>query len=472
MAETPEPEDVELEPIPAAEQDSLVDRMSSSLEGRGPLVIAVVATMASLALLCLFAYLLLRPEGAEEEPTPTPETESEQVEELDTDTFEYQAISDTGAITLTMETPVFLDVAGEEFTVQAEVLPESGPWTPPAVNETTAAWVYGAVINYVFGLDDTNENQELLENLVVGDELSLTARSGTTTSFVVSERKRVESNDPEIYAQREPSLTLLLIEEDPEEQRLVVKGRYVVPDSSGDEPAGRVVELGETAQLESLQITVTGVNVLYDRPEAPNGFAIYHVDYQVQNVGQVSVNINTLTMVVADDLGNLYALNPTVSQLGNNPPLSGSIGAGETVVATAGYQIPAGLSSTTVRWQVSIVGTGSQVQFNLPFQNSSGEQGQVNTEVQEATVSQDGGSLLVVGQITNLGQETVVVDVTDVTLVGTTGTVFLKLSTNPAFPWTIPPGQTLLFGVTFQRPLGSEAIFTVLDQSFQLSGIR
>ena len=66
-----------------------------------------------------------------------------------------------------METPVFLDVAGEEFTVQAEVLPESGPWTPPAVNETTAAWVYGAVINYVFGLDDTNENQELLSDQAI-----------------------------------------------------------------------------------------------------------------------------------------------------------------------------------------------------------------------------------------------------------------------------------------------------------------
>ena len=122
--------------------------------------------------------------------------------------------------------------------------------------------------------------------------------------------------------------------------------------------------------------------------------------------------------------------------------------------------------------KISIVGTGSQVQFNLPFQNSSGEQGQVNVQVQEATVSQDGGSLLVIGQVTNIGEETVVVDVTDVTLVGATGTIFLKLSTNPAFPWTVPPGQTLLFGVTFQRPLGSEATFTVLDQSFQLSGIR
>ena len=80
--------------------------------------------------------------------------------------------------------------------------------------------------------------------------------------------------------------------------------------------------------------------------------------------------------------------------------------------------------------------------------------------------------MLVVGQITNVGEETVIVDVTDISLTSATGTVFLKLSTNPAFPWTVPPGQTLLFGVTFQRPLGSDATFTVLNQSFQLSGIR
>jgi hypothetical protein len=471
VAEAPE-EDIK-EPVPAEEDEGLGHRLRRRLDGRGPLVIAIVASVASLALLCLFGYLLLRGDGdgAEEQATPTAESEDEQVD-VNTDTFEYQSISDTSAITLTMETPIFLDVAGEEFTVQAEVLPESGPWSPPTVNETTAAWVYGAVINYVFGLDDNDQNRELLENLIVGEELALTTRSGATMEFVVSERRSVDSEDQEIFAQREPSITLLLIEEDVEDERPMVKGRYVVPDTSDDVPAGRVVELGETAQLETLQITVNGVNLVYDRPEAPAGFAIFQIDYQAQNVGPEAVSSNTLSMVLADDLGNLYALNPIASQLGNNPPLSGSIGPGQTIAATAGYQIPAGLSSSVLRWQVSFVGTGSQIQVNLPFQNSTESQQQVEVQVQEATVSQDGGSLLVVGQITNISEETVVVDVEDVTLVGASGTVFLKLSTNPAFPWTIPQGQTLLFGVTFQRPLGSEATFSILNQSFQLSGIR
>ena len=257
MADTPEEEIIE--PYLAEEPDSFGDRARNRLEGRGPLIVAVVAIVASLALLCLFAYLLLRPDESDQQPTPVPEIETEEQVEVDTDSFEYQAISDTGAITLTMETPIFLNVAGEEFTVLAEVLPESGPWTPPVVNETTAAWVYGAIINYVFGLDDSSQNREMLDTLVVGDELALTTRNGVTVEFVVSERRMVDSSDQDIYAQREPAITLLLIEEDVEEQRLVVRGRYVVPDSSTDEQVGRVVELGETAQLERLQITVTGV---------------------------------------------------------------------------------------------------------------------------------------------------------------------------------------------------------------------
>jgi hypothetical protein len=470
VADTPE-EEIR-EPHTTDEKNGFVSGVRQRLDGRGPLVIAIVASVASLSLLCLFGYLLLREDdGGNEQPTPTAEIEDGETG-VNTDTFEYQAISDTTAITMTMETPIFLDIAGEEFTIQPEVLPESGSWTPPSVDETTAAWVYGAVINYIFGLDDNNQNREMLENLVVGEELSLTTRSGATMEFVVSERNTVASDDQEIYAQREPSITLLVIEEDVEDQRLLVRGRYVVPDTRTNESAGRVVGLGETAQLESLQFTVSGVNVVYDRPEAPAGFAIFHLDYQVQNVGPESVNSNTLSMVLADDLGNLYAMNPIASQLGNNPPLSGSVGAGQTVVATAGYQIPAGLSSSSLRWQVSIAGTGSQIQVNLPFQNSPDSQQQANVQVQEATVSQDGGSLLVVGQIANVSEETIVIDANDVTLVGASGTVFLKLSTNPAFPWTVPPAQTLLFGVTFQRPLGSDATFTVLNQSFQLSGIR
>jgi len=393
----------------------------SFFSGRAPLIIAIGASIASLVLLCLFAFLLLRPQDSED-PTPTPETPDQP--QIDTDKFPYEAISQAGAITVTLETPIFLDVSGEQFSVQAEILPAEGVWTPPTLSETTVAWVYGSVINYVFGLDDTNENQALLEGLAVGDEIALTTRSGSSSTFIVSSRNQVASDNREIFSQRAPGVTLVVIEDDLEESRLVVQGRYVQSDTQVELDAGRIVDMGETAQIESLQITVSAISTQYDLPGVPQGFAVLHIDYQVQNVGTSAVDTSSLTTVLADDVGNLYALNPTVSQLGNNPPLGDSISPGQTVLATAGYQLPAGLSSPILRWQVSIVGTANGIQVNIPFQDTSAAEQQTNIQVTEITLPPDGSSLLIIGQIVNQGNQPVIINVSDVSLTNSTGTVY------------------------------------------------
>jgi hypothetical protein len=452
--------------------DSQDSRLQSLFSQRGPLIVAIAAAIGGLALLCLFAYLLLNSDSPEE-PDVTPLVEEVLEEEVDTDTYEYQAISESGTISVTLETPIFLNLAGEQYSVQAEVLPESGPWTPEAPYETTALWVYGSVINYVFGLDDTDENRALLNSLSVDDQIILTTRSGVSSNFAVSSRQNIDAEERAVFAQRAPGVTLVLVEEDLEAERMVVRGRYTTTDAGAISPeAGRVVEMGETAQLDSLQITVSGVAHLVDRPEAAEGFAFFMIDYQVQNVGGTSVQASSLTMVLADDLGNLYALNPAASPLGNHPSLNGSIAPGLPVVATTGYQIPISLSSANLHWQVSISGTSSQIQVNIPFQETTSAEQQVRITVQSATVSPDGGSLLIVGLINNESSQPLVVDINNVSLTTTTGTVFQMLSTNPAFPWTIPPGQTLQYGVTFQRPLSGEAIFTILNQSFNLTGLQ
>jgi len=460
MVESPDPET----------SNGLNSRFGGLLSQRGPLVIAIGASVAFLVLLCLFAYLLLRSDESDD-PTSTPPVVETEIE-LDTDVFPYQTISDSGAISQTLETPIFVEIAGEQFSVKAEVLSASGAWTPPTVNETTAAWVYGSVINYIFGLDDTRDNQALLEELDEGDEVVLTTRSGKKSTFSVSSRREVSGDDRDIFAQRSPGITILLIEEDSEDTRVVVQGRYVLSDTKDGANAGQVVEMGQTAQLESLQFTVTGVATQYDRPEAPSGFVFFQIDFQVQNVGNTAFNTSSLNKVLADDIGNLYALNPTASQLGNYPPLSGSISPGQTSLATAGFQIPAGLSTPVLHWRVSIAGSNSTIQIDLPYQDISAVAQQALIEVQDVTISPDGGSVLIIGQIINAGETLFLIDVGEVSLSSSTGTIFQMLSTNPAFPWSIPPDQTLLYGVTFQRPIGSEAIFTIDGQSFQITGLR
>jgi hypothetical protein len=238
--------------------DDFSYRVRTIYADRGPAIIAIGAVVGSLALLCLFTMLLLQSQDREEPPTADPEAVATSAS---SDEFQYVAVSESGSISVTLETPIFLNIAGEDFSVESVAVPEDGPWTPSTSNETTAAWVYSSVINYVFGLDDTNDNRALLERLVIGDEVVLTTRSGSSSSFVVSSRQEVSSDNMDIFAQRLPAVTLVLIEEDLGEQRLMVQGRYVSSDSTIDDSqgqsAGRVVELGETAQLEGLQITAT-----------------------------------------------------------------------------------------------------------------------------------------------------------------------------------------------------------------------
>jgi hypothetical protein len=450
------------------QETGLQARFQPLLSNQPALIVVIIATVGSLALLCLFTYLLTK---SDEEPEPTP-TPVEIVEsEVDTDTFEYLAVSDSGAITVTMETPIFIRIGGEEFTVQAEVVPEDETWDPEIPNETTAIWVYGTVINYVFGLDNTKDNKELLETMALGDEIVLTSRSGASTTFTLSSRQSLSKDNRDVLAQRSPAITIILDSDDPEELRLTVKGRYAASDVKNVSVNEQVVELGETAQLEGLQITANSVSYQAGRVEVPDGFMFYTVDYQVQNVGIARVESGQLNMVLIDDLGNQYAMNPIAAQLGNYPMLNRTLEPGETSIATAGYQIPLGLNSSFLRWQVSRLDSGSQIQVNIPFAEQQAAARQANTQIQEANISEDGSSLIIVGQITNFGEQELIVDVGDLSLTSQ-GTVFLMLSVNPAFPWQVGAGQTIQFLVTFQRPLADTAVFTVLNQSFQLTGLR
>ena len=87
---------IETTPLIAANEPEKMEetgwraRANSVLTNQPALIVVIIATVGSLALLCLFAYLLLRPDQ-EEEPTPTPEDIT--IEEVDTDTFEYVAVS-------------------------------------------------------------------------------------------------------------------------------------------------------------------------------------------------------------------------------------------------------------------------------------------------------------------------------------------------------------------------------------------
>jgi hypothetical protein len=402
------------------------------------------------------------------EPTPFPEgigiTAAEPL---------VVGISEAETISVTLDLPATLRLGGQTFAVQSQALAADGLWSPQLSDAETAVWVYGTIINYIVGLPASSENRTLLTQLAPGDEVRLTTRGGVDFAFTVDERRTVPVTERQIFAQNRPGITLLLMGDraDGADQRLVVKGSYVVSESPAL-GASDLVELGETAQLDDLQFTVTGATYLPDRPEVPSGFAFYLVDFEVQNVGLTAVDISQYQFVLRDEIGNQFAPSPVASQLGNYPPLSGFINANQSRQASAGYQIPRGLLSPSLNWIIGRSGSPGQIQVSIPFSGSPQAASGAAVSLQQVEVSEDRTALIITGEVANMGEQPLVISEENITLRSPDGASHLLLSTNPPFPWSIPSGQAIQFRVTYQRPPGDSAIFTVLNQPFQLTGLR
>lgn len=443
------------------------------------LLLGIVALLVLLTA-CILGFLLLRPlvtgrgggvansgetsgPGA---PTPFPQaTQQAAGESL------VMSISESGTLSMTLDMPATLNVLSSQWAVQPQNIGADGLWNPD-VGEEAAAWINGTIVNYVFGLADTAANRTLLEGLAPGDTILVSTRQGTTHTFTFDSRSQAATSDRSVFSQQSPGITLILVGGSSPE-RLVVRGRYeVAAASSGPSSGKNVIQMGESAQLGNIQITPQANSFLTNRPEAPAGFGFFLVDFTMQNVGVSAIDSAAYRFTLTDEIGNQYALNPIASRLGNNPPLGGFINAGQSVTATAGYQIPAGLVSANLTWTV-IAPDGAQVQTILPF-TAGGAAGQsAVVSVQQATVTSDLNNLIVVGQITNVGVQPLIIAPEDVSLRTATGSDYLLLATNPPFPWTVPPNQTLQFAVTYQRPIGTDAaVFTLLGQPFELSGLQ
>lgn len=438
---------------------------------RAAVIFALVALVA-LAGACVFAAVLLwltvvRPVVIGEDPTPTPLSTAVPVP---TTEGIVMAMDGTSTLTVTLDMPVTLAVKDRTFAVQPQVIAGDGIWAPDVQGET-AVWVYGTIINYVMGLEDSEENRTFLEGLASGDQMVMTTAGEVTYNFSFNSRNLVAANNRDIYTQNVPGITLVLLGTEGQE-RLVVNGRYIVSETAPTTD-NNVVELGEAAQLEDVQLTVTAVTYVPDRPEIPPGFAFYLVDYEIQNLGLTALDSNRLQLFLTDATGNQYVINPIASQVGNYPPVTGFLNANQTIQATAGYQIPATLTSPTLTWVVTRADTGSQLRVTIPF--NGGLQAALGSSIalQTVDVTQDYTGIILQGQVTNVGNQPLVIVESDLSLKTADGATYLLLTTNPAFPWTVGPGQSMQFAVTYQRPLTADsATFTLLNQSFLLSGLR
>ncbi|MDX1416089.1 MAG: DUF4352 domain-containing protein [Candidatus Promineifilaceae bacterium] len=456
--------------------DSQNETSQDFFSGRVPLILLSVLVVISLIAVCGLGYSLIRSSqdasdsDGSGEPTPFPQVAGSG--SFAGDPIVY-GISDSSTVSVTLDLPVNLGISGRQFAVQQVSINPDGSWSPQLPDSNTAGWVYGSIINYIMALTDSDDNRTLIESLVPGAQMIITTQSGANFVFEYESSRQVEVNDQSIFRQLQPGMTLILTESG-EDQRLVANGRFLQTESAGTEDSGRAsIGVGETAQLSDVQVTVTNVTFYPNDPNAPSGFSFFVVDFQLFNPGPTPLDVSQLQLTLVDEVGNQYALNPVASRLGQNEPLTGGfLNAGATLPASVGYQVPDGLVSSSVTVTIFRRDTGDQVQVNIPYSGSNAAQSTTIT-LQSVTVSNDLTSMTMVGQVNNLGEQTLIVKQEDVTLRTPDGASYLLLATNPPFPWTVPAGQTLQYAVTFQTPINADtAIFNILNQPFQLTNLQ
>jgi hypothetical protein len=82
-------------------------------------------------------------------------------------------------------------------------------------------------------------------------------------------------------------------------------------------------------------------------------------------------------------------------------------------------------------------------------------------------ITPDGAGVSVRGVVNNPGEVPVTVTEADVSLT-VQGAPVGMLNASPPLPWTIAPGGSLQFALTFQRPAANAAMLNVLGYQFEI----
>lgn len=437
------------------------------------LILSAVGLLA-LILVCIFGVLLLDPldrvgrDTADTEVVDLPDDEGSLGREIDRNSIII--FDGNSSLSIDVDPPTNLVLGGTSIPAKAQFVTEAGNWSPEIEEGRLAEWVYGTVVNPVFGLSGTAENELLMQKLVPGDAVAINYASGESREYLVSGRQLVASSDTSLFSQNRPGLTLIWLGESGDDSRLVVYGDYKLPEETSDEVASaRPAGVGEPVTLGNISLTVTDARQDFGNTIAPPGFSIFLVDFLVKNNGASPVDSGLIRISLQDQQGNQYATNAAANTNGSHANLVGFINSGDERAATAAFQIPTSLSGDSLEWNVSRIDVPGNVAVSISY--GGGGPVVASVGLTSADVSPEGAALVVSGSITNGGTQPFQVAPTDVSL-RDGGTVYLVFSTTPGFPWNVPPGQSVNFSLSFQRPQGGSATFSLLNNSFELSGIR
>jgi hypothetical protein len=364
--------------------------------------------------------------------------------------------------------PTVLEVGERSFPIQPSVPQASDPWAVGADRPDTAVWLYGTVVNYVLGLQPTDENREMMDSIQKGDLITLRLSGGTTLTFLSMLPREVPAGSEDLFDQTQPRLTLVLL--DPTTWTVLQADFEAVVEptpTTGEVTAG----VGQPVQVGDARVVVLEGHAERGGAGLAPGTMLYFVEVSVRNTGNTSLIPDAFLMMLEDDVGNRYAPSPDAAEAGRYGALPDVIGPGQDVEGSVAYIVPEDLTGPLLTWIFSPTPTSElRARFSIPYTPPARPSALPEVMVLDAFLSEDGSTLLVEVEIYNPGEEDLTVAEDDISLSSSAGPGELELAA-PPLPWTIPAGEIREGELQFARPEASAAVVTILGYTFEISGM-
>ena len=382
-----------------------------------------------------------------------------------------ETIISSGDVQVTASLPISLAVGGESFPVMAITPPF--PPSPGGGWEGSAVWLCGTVVNYVVGLEPTPENEALLDGLRPGDEVKLHLSNGAMLLFRFVERREAAANEPTVFEQLRPRLTLILESGGSTWQIGVADYVAETEPVQPPPPEGALAQPGQPVRVGDAQVTVIRGHARRGEPGLLPGTMYYLVEFSVENVGAAPLDADRFSTQLQDGVGNQYLLSSEASAAGEYGPLGGEIGAGVTAQGTAGYLVPETLAGPTLVWTFSPQpGSELRASVSIPYQGGAGPVagGQADVDIVDAFLDSDADVLVIEGEVWNTGDGPLTVELSDIGLTSSAGISALR-SAAPPLPWTVQPGDVQIIELQYETPDAPTAVLTLLGYTFEIGGL-
>jgi hypothetical protein len=364
-------------------------------------------------------------------------------------------VQESGAPILTFS-PNQLSVAGTIYPV-VPVMPDQGRWPLPHEQRSIAVWLYGTVINYVVGLPYAPTNESVLAGLASADRILLTLDNGSILAFGTPQVQRIDATDLSPMAQNRPGLTVMMLESE-QTTRLIVQARYLPEESI----------FSQDQRVDGLKVEILETRVVNE----DQAMIYFIVEYQVTNQSDKEMNAAFFDMVLQDNAGQRYTLDPTATNWGQYGALTRLLAYGETATGSAGYAVPRAMPSPVTWIFRSDTLSANSTEFALTYEPPL--PGPAIPDVQLSNVFSDAPRNVIVinGTIYNDGESPLVVTLDNIKFTYSGGIGMLQAST-PLLPWNIGPDGFQDFEVQFSRPLGVDsAILEILGFTYRIEGLE